>query len=160
MGPRMGRPSWDEYFMTIAYHVAGRATCVRGNVGAVLVRDRNILSTGYNGAPRGLPHCSEVGCDLRQTVGVNGIVEDNCRRVLHAEVNAVIQAARNGVAILPGASIYITHSPCPECLKVLLNVGITTVYYGKAYKLINIERLVKESGVKLVCLGQPQEGGQ
>ena len=115
--PHPGRASWDRYFMDIALVVASRATCERKYVGAVVVRDRTILSTGYNGSIRGLPHCSEVG----------HMMEDgHCVATIHAEANALIQAARNGVGI-DGADIYTTASPCWPCFKLIANAGIERI---------------------------------
>jgi dCMP deaminase len=130
----MTRPSWDEYFMTITRQVAERSTCLRAKVGAVIVRDRNILATGYNGAPAGLPHCLDVGCLIYKSETPSGELEENCFRTIHAEINAIAQAAKNGAAIGNGA-IYITHTPCIHCFKVLINTGITRICYERAYKL-------------------------
>jgi len=123
MATKKSRPSWDEYFMEIARQVSTRATCDRKHVGAVIVRDKAILSTGYNGAPHHLPHCDEVGHE---------IVDGHCVRTVHAEANAIAQAAKNGVAIKNGA-IYITASPCYDCFKLIVNAGITKVVYGEFY---------------------------
>lgn len=118
------RQSWDEYFMRIAFQVATRATCDRMHVGAVIVRDRMILSTGYNGSIRGLPHCDEAGHMME-----NG----HCVGTVHAEANAIIQAARNGVRI-DGADIYTTASPCWNCFKLIANAGIRRIAYGQFYR--------------------------
>ena len=118
-----GRLDWDSYFMNIARVVSSRATCDRRYVGAVIVRDKTILSTGYNGSIRGLPHCTEVGHVME-----NG----HCVATIHAELNAIIQAARNGVRI-DGATIYITASPCWNCFKALANAGIRRICYGEVY---------------------------
>src|SRR6516225_6841843 len=107
----MTRPSWDEYFMTITRQVAERSTCQRAKVGAVIVRDRNILATGYNGAPAGLPHCTDVGCLIYRSTTPSGDVEENCFRCIHAEMNAIAQAAKNGASIRD-AAVYVTHTPC------------------------------------------------
>ncbi len=117
------RPSWDDYFMKIAQDVASRATCLRRQVGAVIVRDRRILTTGYNGAPKGLAHCLDVGCHL-----VNG----HCIRCLHAEQNAIIQGAFFGIGT-DGASLYCTHQPCNMCAKMIVNAGIVKVVIGGEY---------------------------
>jgi len=120
----MSRASWDEYFMNIAREVATRATCDRKHVGALIVRDRSILSTGYNGSIAGLPHCDDEG----------HLMEDgHCVRTIHAEANAVIQAARNGVRI-EGAGIYVTASPCFGCFKLIANAGIKRIVYGEFYR--------------------------
>jgi len=117
------RPPWDEYFLEIAKVIAKRSTCDRARVGAVISRNKVILSTGYNGAPRGLPHCDDVGHE---------IVDGHCVRTAHAEVNAVAQAAKNGISI-EGATIYQTISPCYDCFKMLVNAGIKEVVYGNFY---------------------------
>jgi dCMP deaminase len=117
------RATWDSYFMAIAEQVATRATCDRRHVGAVLVRDRSILATGYNGSVRGLPHCDDVGHLMR---------DGHCVRTVHAEANAVAQAARNGVRI-DGATLYCTILPCLACMQLLANAGVARVVYGGEY---------------------------
>ena len=139
---RSRRPSWDQYFITITHQVAERSTCLRAKVGAVIVRDRSILATGYNGAPAGLPHCIDVGCLIYESRNPYGEVEENCYRTIHAEMNAIAQAARNGAAIRE-ADIYVTHTPCIHCMKVLINTGIKRIFYGKAYKLPTVADLLK-----------------
>jgi len=134
----MSRPSWDQYFMTITRHVAQRSTCLRAKVGAVIVRDKNILATGYNGSPAGLPHCVDVGCLVYRSENPDGEMEENCFRTIHAEINAIAQAAKNGAAINCGA-IYITHTPCIHCFKVLINTGITRICYEHEYKLHTLD---------------------
>lgn len=121
------RPSLDRYFLNIAALVSTRSTCLHRRVGAVLVRDKHILSTGYNGAPSGEPHCAEVGCSKPE----HGVGMERCRAV-HAEANAIIQAARHGVSI-EGATLYCTHSPCPICAAMLRNAGIETIIYEEEY---------------------------
>ena len=116
------RPSWDEYFMKMANDVATRTTCLRRGVGAVIVKDRRILATGYNGVPTGLTHCSETGC-LREQLGVPSGQRHEICRGLHAEQNAIIQAARYGINIA-GATIYVNTQPCVVCAKMLINAGI------------------------------------
>lgn len=133
------RKDWDDYFMQIATTVATRATCDRKHVGAVVVRDRSILATGYNGSVRGLPHCTEVG----------HMMEDgHCVRTIHAENNALIQAARNGVRI-DGADIYVTASPCWNCFKMIANAGITRIVYGEFYRDERIFQAVAQLGIEL-----------
>lgn len=151
------RPSWDQYFMTITRQVAERSTCLRAKVGAVIVRDRSILATGYNGAPAGMPHCTEVGCQIYESHTPDGEIEQNCWRTIHAEINAITQAARNGAAIRD-ADIYVTHTPCVHCLKVLINTGIRNVYYGREYKVHTVADLVTHSGIRLVQV-VPYGGG-
>ena len=125
------RPSWDEYFMKLTHEVATRTTCLRRAVGAIIVKDRRILATGYNGVPSGLAHCSEVGC-LREQLGVpSGQRQEICRG-LHAEQNAIIQAARYGIDI-SGSSIYVTTQPCVVCAKMIINAGIVEIVYANPY---------------------------
>jgi dCMP deaminase len=140
--------------MTITRQVAERSTCTRAKVGAVIVRDRSILATGYNGAPAGLPHCLDAGCLIYESRTPDGELEQNCFRTIHAEINAITQAARNGVAIRD-ADIYVTHTPCIHCLKVLINTGIRNVFYEKPYKQHTIEELLAHARIKLVSV-QPE----
>jgi dCMP deaminase len=134
------RASWDEYFMAIATQVATRATCDRKHVGAVLARDRSILATGYNGSIRGLAHCDEEG----------HMMEDgHCTRTIHAEANAIVQAARNGVRI-DGASIYVTASPCWGCFKMIANAGVVRVAYGEFYRDPRIFEVAERLDIALV----------
>ena len=135
-----GRASWDEYFMRIAGDVATRATCDRKHVGAVIVRDRSILATGYNGSIRGLPHCDEEG-HLMQ--------DGHCVRTIHAESNAIIQAARNGVRI-DASDIYVTASPCFSCFKMIANAGIRRIVYSEFYRDERIFEFSERLGVELV----------
>jgi dCMP deaminase len=146
------RLGWHEYFMSVAHLIARRATCTRGHIGAVIVRDHSILSTGYNGAPSGLPHCNETNCRIYRSTHPDGTVEENCVNTIHAEINAIAQAAKHGVSI-KDADIYITASPCIHCLKVLINVGIKTIYYDKPYKIEHIDELLRLSGIRLVQVG-------
>lgn len=127
----MTRPTWDEYFMTIAAEVSGRSTCLRRATGAVIVRDKRILATGYNGVPAGLAHCEEVGCIREQRGIASGANHELCRGI-HAEQNAVIQAARYGTSI-DGSTAYCTHQPCILCAKILINAGIVTIVYRDEY---------------------------
>jgi dCMP deaminase len=142
------RPTWDQYFLTITRQVAERSTCLRAQVGAVIVRDKNILATGYNGSPAGLPHCLDVGCLIYRSTTPTGEVEENCFRCIHAEINAIAQAAKNGAGIRD-ADIYITHTPCIHCFKVLINTGIKRIFYEKPYKLHTIEELLGHTDVTL-----------
>jgi dCMP deaminase len=128
------RTSWNTYFMKVASIVSERATCSRAKIGAVIVKEKNIIATGYNGSPAGHPHCTEVGCLIYVSTNPDGEVEENCFRTIHAEINAIAQAARHGVSI-EGADIYVTASPCYHCLKTLLNCGIKNIYYAKPYKI-------------------------
>lgn len=145
--------------MTITRQVAERSTCLRAKVGAVIVRDRSILATGYNGAPAGLPHCSEAGCLVYESRTPDGEIEQNCYRTIHAEINAITQAARNGSAIRD-ADIYVTHTPCIHCLKVLINTGIRTVHYEKEYKPHTVGDLLAHARIKLVRVTPEAADGQ
>jgi dCMP deaminase len=147
------RISWDSYFMNIAKMVAERSTCSRAKIGAVIVKEKNILATGYNGAPAGLPHCLEDGCLVYVSKNPDGEEEENCFRTIHAEINAIAQAAKHGVSIA-GADIYITASPCYHCLKVLINVGIKNIYYFKPYKLHNIQEIIDLAKVNLIQINE------
>lgn len=143
------RRTWDQYFMGIAQMVAERATCTRAKIGAVIVKDKNIIATGYNGSPAGHPHCTDVGCLIYVSRNPDGEEEENCFRTIHAEINAITQAAKNGVGI-DDADIYITASPCYHCLKTLLNTGIKRIYYRKPYKLEKIKPLIEHSDMELI----------
>jgi dCMP deaminase len=133
------RASWDRYFMDIARVVASRSTCQRKFVGSVIVRDRTILSTGYNGSVRGMPHCTEVG----------HMMEDgHCVATIHAESNAILQAAKNGVNI-DGATVYVTASPCWSCFKQIVNAGLRRIVYGEFYRDGRIFEVAKQLGVEL-----------
>lgn len=143
----MQRASWDEYFMNIARVVASRATCDRKFVGSVIVRDKTILSTGYNGSIRGMPHCSESG----------HMMEDgHCVATIHAETNAVLQAAKNGVSI-DGATVYVTASPCWNCFKMITNAGIRRIVYGEFYRDNRIFEVAARVGVELIHLPAASE---
>lgn len=136
------RATWDEYFMNIATEVATRSTCSRKHVGSVIVRDKTILSTGYNGSVRGLPHCDDD----------DHMMEDgHCVRTIHAEVNAIIQAAKNGTRI-DQSSIYVTASPCWSCFKCIANAGLTRVVYGEFYRDQRIFDVAQQLGIELVQL--------
>jgi dCMP deaminase len=137
------RPEWDEYFMQVADVVSRRSTCIRRNIGAVIVKDKRILSTGYNGAPSGLPHCTQMGC-LRKELGVPSGERTEICRGLHAEQNALIQAAKYGISV-EGSTIYSTAEPCSMCAKMLINAGITRVVYRDPYPDELSRRLFKES---------------
>ncbi|MGC2423377.1 MAG: cytidine/deoxycytidylate deaminase family protein [Nitrospirota bacterium] len=127
----MSRPSWDEYFMEIAHLVKKRSTCLRRQVGAVLSKDKNILATGYNGPPSGTSHCIDVGC-LREKQGIPSGERHEICRGLHAEQNAIIQAAKHGTAIT-GSILYCTNLPCIICSKMIINAGITRIIYDAGY---------------------------
>jgi dCMP deaminase len=142
-----GRIGWDEYFMAIARQVADRSTCDRKHVGAVIVRDRNILATGYNGSIAGMPHCDDAGHMMEA---------GHCVATIHAEANAILQAAKNGVAI-NGAGIYTTASPCWSCFKLLANVGMKRIYFGEFYRDERIFQVAKQLGIELVDLSASME---
>jgi dCMP deaminase len=144
----MARPSWDEYFLGIAFQVARRSTCDRARVGAIIVKDRRILTTGYNGAPAGLPHCDDVG---------HLMVDGHCVRTLHAEQNAIIQAALHGVSV-QGGTIYVTHQPCLTCAKMIINAGIVRVVYAGEYPDENSRAFLAEAGVVLERAPRPDDG--
>ena len=145
MNPRV---DWHTYFMNIARQAATRSTCDRKHVGAVIVRDRTILSTGYNGSIRGMPHCDEIG----------HLMEDgHCVATVHAEANAIIQAAKNGVRI-EDAEIYTTASPCWNCFKLIANAGIKTIYYGEFYRDERSIEVAGQLGIKLVDLSASAAG--
>ncbi len=127
----MPRPAWDDYFMEITGVVAGRSTCLRRKVGAIIVRDNRILTTGYNGAPSGLPHCLDTGC-VRESQGVPSGERHELCRGLHAEQNALLQAAVHGISIA-GGTFYVTHQPCVLCAKMIVNSRIARVVYRGDY---------------------------
>lgn len=141
------RPSYDEYFMEMAYVVAKRSTCLRRRVGAILVKEKHILSTGYNGAPKGLRHCSETGC-LRENQSIPSGQRHELCRGLHAEQNAIIQAAVFGVSI-KGSVLYCTNTPCVVCVKMLINAGVTEIIYAGEYPDDLAKQLMSESTLKI-----------
>lgn len=144
------RPSWDNYFMDITRLVARRSTCVRRAVGAIIVKDRRILATGYNGAPSNVRHCSEVGC-LRARLSVpSGERHELCRGI-HAEQNAIIQAAYHGVSIR-GATLFCTNQPCSICAKMIINAGIACIVYEDGYADALSQEMLAEATVELVKL--------
>jgi dCMP deaminase len=139
------RVSWDEYFMNIAREVSTRSTCDRKFVGAVIVREKCILATGYNGSIRGLPHCDEEGHLME---------EGHCVRTVHAEANAIVQAARNGNRI-DGASIYVTASPCWGCFRLIANAGIGRIVFGEFYRDPKIFEFAQRLGIELADMSKP-----
>lgn len=141
----MTRPTWDEYFMKITRTVMERSTCLRRRVGAVLVRDKRILATGYNGAPRGLPHCSEVGC-LRERMDVPSGERHELCRGLHAEQNVILQAASHGIRI-EGSTLYCTAHPCSLCAKMLINGGIVRIVADEDYPDDMAKEMLEQAGV-------------
>ncbi len=149
------RPTWDEYFMEIARQVATRSTCLRRHVGAIIVRDKRILSTGYNGPPKGLRHCDEVGC-LREQLGIpSGQRQEICRG-LHAEQNAIIQAALHGVSV-EGGTVYVTHQPCITCAKMIINSGIVRAVCASTYPDELSRGMLDEANVALEVWETPSD---
>ncbi|WP_341875808.1 cytidine/deoxycytidylate deaminase family protein [Defluviitalea saccharophila] len=145
------RPSWDEYFMGIVDLVKDRSTCLRRQVGALIVKDKRILSTGYNGAPTGCSHCAEVGC-LREKLQIPSGQRHELCRALHAEQNAIVQAAMHGVSVA-GGTLYVTHQPCVMCAKMAINAGIKRIVFKGAYPdELSIE-LLKEAGIEMTSFG-------
>ena len=141
------RPSFDDYFMEMAHVVAKRSTCLRRKVGALLVKDRHILSTGYNGAPKGLKHCSETGC-LREQLGIPPGERHEICRGLHAEQNAIIQAAVFGVSI-KDSTLYCTNAPCSVCAKMLINAGVKEIIFEDEYPDELAMQMLKEAKIKI-----------
>jgi dCMP deaminase len=152
----MERPTWEEYFMEITRLVSSRSTCRRRRVGAVLVKDKRILASGYNGAPSGLPHCLDVGC-LRELNRIPSGERHELCRGLHAEQNVIIQAARHGIPI-QGATLYCTTMPCNICAKMIINAGISTVYFEEGYDDELSRELLGDGGVELIRWNRATEG--
>lgn len=150
------RPQWDEYFMGITELVATRATCIRRKVGAILVKDKRILCTGYNGAPAGISHCRQTGC-LRERLEVpSGEKHELCRGV-HAEQNAIIQAAYHGVSVR-GSVLYCTNLPCSICTKMIINAGIEQVYYRNGYDDPIAFQMFDQAGVERLHIQTAGDG--
>lgn len=140
----------DLYFMRIASVAASRATCPRKRVGAVIVRDRRVLSTGYNGSIAGQPHCTEIGCMM---------VDNHCERTIHSEANAIVQAARNGVNI-DGGTIYVTASPCFNCFKLIAGAGLKRIVFGELYRDERIREFAKDCAIDLTDMTPPTKCGE
>ena len=149
----MPRPSWDEYFIELAYFVARRSTCTRRQVGAVIVKDKHVLATGYNGAPKGIAHCLDTGC-LRDKLGIPSGTRHEICMASHAEQNAIIQAAYHGIAIKDSV-IYCTTHPCSICAKMIINAGIKKVFFVEGYPDDLGKKLFDESGIERVKLEMP-----
>ena len=147
-----GRPSWETYFMDIALLVAKRSTCLRRSVGAVVVKEKRVLSTGYNGAPMNVVHCRVTGCIREQMKIPSGERHELCRGI-HAEQNAIIQAAYHGASI-KDADLYCTNLPCSICAKMIINAGIRTIYYLSGYADAMSEEMLKEAGVDVLKLNK------
>jgi dCMP deaminase len=152
----MTRPSWDEYFIEITHLVARRSTCLRRQVGAVLVKDKNILSTGYNGAPSGIAHCLDAGC-LRERMQIPSGERHELCRGLHAEQNAIIQAAKHGTNI-DESTLYCTTMPCIICSKMIINAGIKRIIYEEGYSDQLAAEMIEESGVTVEKFRSPSPG--
>ena len=140
----MARPTWNEYFMTLAGAVAARGTCPRRQVGCVIVVDRRVIATGYNGSISGLPHCDEVGCEM---------VDGHCVRSVHGETNALAQAARYGTAV-NGGTCYLTCSPCWSCFKLLANAGIKKIVFAGRYDDDRFREAARTADIELICMGE------
>jgi len=149
-GQRNERPSWDDYFLELADAASNRATCDRGKSGCVIVRDKQVLATGYVGPPAGLPHCDDVGHLMKKVIQENGEITEHCLRTVHAEQNAICQAAKRGISI-EGATIYTRMTPCRTCAMLLINCGIQKVVCDRKYQLAEeSEQLFAEAGIELV----------
>ena len=153
MKKNKNRPNWDEYFMSMAFLIATRSTCLRRKVGAVLVRDRRILATGYNGAPSGFPHCEDNGC-LREELNIpSGERQEICWGI-HAEQNAIVQAAIFGVST-QGSILYCTTKPCITCAKILANAGVVKVYAAEEYPDEFSDRLLEQLEIPVIFMTKP-----
>ena len=148
------RPGWDSYFMEMAQVASKRSTCLRRSVGAVIVKDKRLLATGYNGTPKGLAHCEEVGCFRAKMNVPSGKMHELCRGI-HAEQNAVIQAAVYGVSV-DGATLYCTHQPCVVCTKILINAGIKRIVYANPYPDELAENMMKEATDLEIVIWNPE----
>ena len=152
----MKRPGWDEYFMKAAKLVSSRSTCLRRKVGAVLVKDKRILATGYNGAPTGIVHCEVAGC-LREKLHVPSGERHELCRGLHAEQNVILQAALHGISV-NGSTIYITNAPCSICAKMIINAGIKEVIYADSYPDRMAQDFLKEANIKMIKMDKTDKG--
>ncbi len=149
MSAEYQRPSWDDYFMEVANTIAKRATCNRGRSGCVIARDKQLLVTGYVGSPVNFPHCDDVGHQMKKMMHEDGTVTEHCVRTVHAEQNAICQAARNGVSI-QGATLYCRMTPCRVCAMLIINCGISRVVCEKRYHAgAESEAMFKQAGIKL-----------
>ncbi len=149
MSEKYIRPSWDEYFMEVSNSISKRATCDRGRSGCVIAKDRQILVTGYVGAPLGLPHCDDVGHQMKKVIHEDGTISQHCVRTVHAEHNAICQAARRGISI-DGATLYCRMTPCRTCAMLIINCGIVRVVCEKKYHSAEeSEQMFAEVGIKL-----------
>jgi dCMP deaminase len=149
------RPSWDQYFMKITHYVAKRSTCLRRNVGAIIVKDKKIIATGYNGAPKGLAHCLDIGC-MREKMGIPPGERHELCRGAHAEQNALIQAAGSGLS-LEGSTMYCTTAPCSICMKMIINAGVKKLVLGSDYPDELSKQLAQEAGIETVYMEHSPE---
>jgi len=157
MAEKYIRPSWDEYFLKLCETIATRATCDRGRSGCVVVKNRQILVTGYVGSPKGLPHCDDVGHQIKKTLHEDGHETQHCVRTVHAEQNAICQAAKLGIA-LEGSTLYCKMTPCRTCAMLIINCGIVRVVCEKKYHAgAESEELFKEAGIELVYFNDEVE---
>lgn len=154
MSSKRKRPSWDEYFMAIAKLASTRSTCLRRQVGAVIVKDKKILATGYNGAPQGLPHCLDIGC-LREKLGIPSGERHELCRATHAEQNAIVQAAMFGLSI-KDSIIYSTTHPCILCTKLIINAGIKKIIIEDSYPDEMSEEMLRQAKVEILVLKRPK----
>jgi dCMP deaminase len=151
------RPDWNRYFLDLCEAVAKRATCDRGRSGCVIVKDKRIMTTGYVGAPAGLPHCDEAGHDMRKVFDSNGVLTQHCVRTLHAEQNAIIQAARFGIS-LEGATLFCKMTPCRTCAMMIINAGIKRVVCDKRYHAdSDTIDMFKQAGIELHIMNNEVE---
>lgn len=153
--PTPVRPSWDEYFMKVAALVAERSTCLRHNVGAVIVKDKRIVSSGYNGAAKGVKDCLELGC-MRDALGIPSGTRHEICRAIHAEQNAIIQGAFHGISV-SGGTIYSTHTPCMICAKMIVNANLKEVVSYQDYADEEAKKFLAEAGVTLRKVSRPEE---
>lgn len=156
MSVKDNRMSWDEYFMEMAKLASKRSTCLRRQVGAVIVKDKHVVATGYNGAPKGIPHCAELGGCYRTEHNIPSGERHELCRALHAEQNAIIQAATYAQSI-DGASIYITHQPCVICAKMIINAGIRRIIVDQGYPDDMAVEILNQAGLKITRLNEGEE---
>ena len=150
----MVRPSWDKYFLGIMQSVSERATCDRGRSGAVIVKNKQILTTGYVGSPKSLEHCDDVGHLMEETIHADGVKRPHCVRTIHAEQNAIVQAAKKGVS-LEGATVYTKLEPCPVCAKMIINSGIKKIVCAKRYHAASESRKMFDMAeIELIALSE------
>jgi dCMP deaminase len=143
------RPSWDDYFLEVMEAISKRSTCDRGRAGTVIVKDKQILASGYAGSPVGMPHCDEVGHDLRKSANEDGTISQHCVRTVHSEQNAICQAAKRGISI-EGASVYTRMTPCRVCAMLLVNCGVSKIFCQRKYHTgTESEKMLKKAGIKV-----------